>query len=70
MEKTKAKKLKRITEEGDSCRHCGTPVTKQKTREKARGRRAFYYEFYLSCPSCGTMYLHPASKKFWSENSN
>lgn len=65
------KKKAKVTEEGEPCRHCGTPVKKYKTKEKPRGRRAYYYEYYLRCPKfeCRTFYIHPESKRFWSENS-
>lgn len=64
------KKSEKVTEAGHPCRHCGTPVIRFKTKDKPRGRRAYYFTHYLKCPKngCGITYQEPAAKKFWSEN--
>ena len=72
MERKEIRRKIKVTEEGDLCRYCNTAVVKHKTKEKPRGGRAYYFEYYLRCPNseCKTFYLLPASKKFWSENLN
>jgi hypothetical protein len=60
----------KIIEEGQSCNHCGTPVEKRIPRERSRGRRKFYFEYFFRCPQCSTNYLVESAKRFWPENSN
>ena len=43
-----------LTQEGELCRKCATPVIKQKPRDKPG--RDYYYEYYLRCPNCQTTY--------------
>ena len=44
----------RLTQEGQPCWKCTTPVIKQIPRKKQN--RDYYYEYYLSCPKCGATY--------------
>lgn len=66
----------KITKVGQPCRHCGTAVIKVVPRRKFRGRRLFYYEYYLRCPNrrCpvigGAMYMLEECKRFWPEKPN
>ena len=60
----------KITEIGQPCNHCGTPVIKSIPRKKSRGGRAFYFEYILKCPKCYRIYLVESAKRFWSENYN
>ena len=46
----------RITEEGQPCRKCGTPVVKRKPRRVPRPGQETKMEYYLYCPQCGTSY--------------
>ena len=46
----------RITEEGQLCRKCGTPVVKRKPRRVPRPGQEMKVEYYLYCPQCGTSY--------------
>ena len=43
-------KRPRLTEVGQPCWKCSTPVIKQQPRKK--GSRDYYYEYYLYCPKC------------------
>jgi ribonuclease HI len=52
----------KVTEEGQPCRKCGTPVEKRVPKKKGKG--AYYYAWYLCCPGCGTMYMVDAAKRF------
>jgi ribonuclease HI len=53
----------RITEEGQPCRKCGTPVVKQKPTSKRKPDQAYYFEYYLYCPGCETRYTVEDAKK-------
>lgn len=48
--------MSQITKEGQACRKCGTPVIKKNPR-KIRENTKYYYEWYLLCPKCRTMYM-------------
>lgn len=54
----------KVTIEGDACRKCGTSVVKKPTKKKvAKPGQTYYYEYFLLCPSCKTMYLLEDAKK-------
>ncbi len=57
---------KKIEKEGDKCRKCDEPVIKKMTRKKYRkikpGQK-YYYEYYLLCPGCNTMYFTEDGKR-------
>jgi ribonuclease HI len=64
------KKIK-VSEEGDSCRKCGTSVVKKPTKKKvAKPGQTYYYEFFLLCPSCKTMYLLEDAKRDITNQDN
>jgi len=44
----------RLTQAGQPCWKCGTPVVKQTARR--RPNRGYYYEYYLWCPKCQATY--------------
>ena len=51
-------------EAGEPCRKCGTPIIKKPTKPKAhKPGQTYYYEWYLSCPGCNTMYLVDEAKR-------
>ena len=51
-------------EAGEACRKCGTPIVKKTTKPKARKPgQTYYYEWYLSCPGCNTMYMVDDAKR-------
>ncbi|HEU4470427.1 MAG TPA: ribonuclease HI [Flavisolibacter sp.] len=54
----------RVEKEGDPCRKCQTAIIKKNTKKKeAKPGQTYYYEFYLYCPGCKTMYLVDEAKK-------
>lgn len=59
----------KITEEGQQCRHCGTPVVlsvRTEVLERKPGQ-VFYFERAFHCPNpkCNTFYYDEASKRFF-----
>jgi ribonuclease HI len=52
----------KLTQEGEPCRKCSTPVIKQTPRKKPK--RDYYYEYYLLCPKCQTTYTVEEAKRF------
>ncbi len=57
-------KKRKINVEEDSCRKCGTSVVKKPTKKKkAKPGQTYYYEYYLLCPSCKTMYFIEEGKR-------
>lgn len=57
------KKVK-IEHVGDKCRKCGEPVIKKTPRKKKiKANQSYYFEYYLFCPSCRTMYMTEDGKR-------
>lgn len=49
---------------GEPCRKCGTPIVRKSTKPKApKSGQSYYYEWYLLCPGCKTMYMVDAGKR-------
>lgn len=49
---------------GDKCRKCGEPVIKKSPKtKKNKVNQSYYYEYYLFCPSCKTMYMTEDGKR-------
>lgn len=63
------KSTARITQEGQPCRHCGTPVTRtrEKKNPKKRNPGGYYYAWSLICPNrkCRAIYLQEEAKRFY-----
>lgn len=59
-----------IVNEGQPCRKCLTPVVKKATKAKPRGGRAYFYEYCLRCPWCGTVYMVEAARREFPEEDN
>ncbi len=53
----------KITAEGQPCRKCGTAVEKRTPRRRPKAGQAYYFEYYLHCPKCQTMYMVEAAKR-------
>jgi len=54
----------KIVEEGDLCRHCNTPAVKRFSKnKKAKSGQSYYFEYYMYCPQCKTMYTVEAAKR-------
>jgi hypothetical protein len=54
----------KVTEEGQPCRRCGTPVERRVPKRKRRAEQEYYYEYYLYCPACKAMYMVEAAKRY------
>jgi ribonuclease HI len=59
----------KITEAGQPCRKCGTPVVRKVPKRKPKPDQAYYYEYYLQCPECGTTYIVDAAKRSIDQKS-
>ncbi|MBO3098311.1 ribonuclease HI [Gelidibacter pelagius] len=60
---TKNSKVK-IKNVGDECRKCGESVIKKTPKnKKIKANQSYYYEYYLFCPSCKTMYMTEDGKR-------
>jgi ribonuclease HI len=52
----------RLTQAGQPCWKCSTPVIKQTGRRKAN--HDYYFEYYLYCPKCQATYQVEEAKRF------
>lgn len=53
------------TRPGEPCRKCNTQlVRRQPERKKLKRGQTYYYEWYLLCPGCGTMYMVDSAKRY------
>lgn len=59
--KLETKGVRPNMQEGEPCRKCSTPVIKQRPRKKPKGD--YYFEYYLYCPKCQTMYMVEEAKR-------
>ncbi|MBP7540657.1 MAG: ribonuclease HI [Saprospiraceae bacterium] len=60
----------KVEKEGDPCRKCQTAIIKKSTKKKeAKPGQTYYYEFYLYCPGCKTMYLVDEAKRELDNNN-
>ena len=57
-------KKAKITEEGQPCRKCETPVIKRSPKKKTtKPNQSYYYAWYLYCPECCAMYMVEEAKR-------
>lgn len=61
---------KKITEEGQPCRRCETPVIKRVQSPKARKGRKFYFAYYFYCPKCKAVFLIDEAKRLFEPQNN
>ena len=54
----------KITQEGDLCRKCSTPVVRRIPRSKDLKPGQAYYAYYLYCPGCRTIYYVEDAKRY------
>jgi ribonuclease HI len=57
----------KITRVGQPCRKCGTPVIRKTPGKKSKRGRSHYFEYYLYCPDCHTMYMVEEAKRYFDE---
>ena len=51
-------KHKKHVKEGDVCRKCNTPVVRKENRKrKIKANQTNYFEYFMLCPSCNTIYM-------------
>ena len=60
----------KITQEGQPCRKCSTPVIKRIPRRKRKENQLYYFEYYLYCPNCHTMYMVEEAKRYIEPGRN
>jgi ribonuclease HI len=61
----------KITQEGQPCRKCSTPVVKMEGKpNKRKKKRTHYYEYYFYCPECKTIYIDDSLKRDLPEESS
>lgn len=61
--KSSASKTK-MTEVGQPCRKCETPVVKKVPKKKTvKSGQTYYYDWYLFCPGCKSMYMVEEAKR-------
>lgn len=54
----------KMTEEGQPCRKCNTPVVKRTPKKKTvKADQTYYYDWYLYCSGCKSMYMVDAAKR-------
>lgn len=54
----------KVEQSGDPCKKCGTIVVKKKTKKKApKPGQSYYFDYYLFCPECKTIYMVEAAKR-------
>lgn len=56
-------------QEGEPCRKCQTPLIKRSPKKKPKPRQTYYYEWYLYCPNCRSMYMVEEAKRFIEPDS-
>ena len=53
----------KITEVGQPCRHCETPVERREHKTPPKSRKGgYYYAWWLGCPGCSAIYMVESAK--------
>ena len=55
---------RKITEAGQLCRHCPTPVVRIEGRGRAKKGSQYYFEWFFQCPNCKAFYMVEAAKRY------
>jgi ribonuclease HI len=53
----------KVTRVGQPCRKCGEPVVRREPRTRRKQGKSYYYEYYLFCPGCRTIYMVDEAKR-------
>ncbi len=62
--KTLSKSKNTIEKEGDTCRKCKSRVVKKYPKKrKLKPNQSYYFEYYLFCTECKTMYMIEEAKR-------
>jgi hypothetical protein len=58
----------KILTEGQSCRHCGTPVVRREhdRQWRPKANQTYFFEWWFTCPNprCGAIYTVNAAKRY------
>ncbi len=59
----------KVTEEGQACRKCGTPVVKRSHDKPSSAGQAYWFKWWFACPNprCRTVYMVEEAKVWTSE---
>jgi len=61
----------KMTEVGQPCRKCQTPVVKRVPKKKTvKPNQTYYYSWYLFCPGCKAMYMVEDAKREVGESGS
>lgn len=62
----------KVENEGDPCRKCASAVIKKQPKKKnVKPSQTYYFDYYLYCPGCKTMYMvEDAKRNINSQESN
>jgi ribonuclease HI len=61
----------KIRREGESCRKCGSGVILRPTKKKdLKPDQTYFFEYYLLCPNCKTIYMVEEAKRFVQDNNS
>lgn len=59
----------KVTQVGQPCRKCNTPVIKQIPKKKSvKPNQSYYFAWYLYCPGCRAMYMVEEAKRETTNN--
>lgn len=62
--RTSNEDARQIAQEGQPCRKCSTPVIKRTPQKKPKPGQEYFFEYYLFCLGCGTMYMVDEAKRY------
>jgi len=54
---------KKHKKEGEPCRKCNTPLVKRIPKRKRNPKQTYYFEWYLYCPNCRSMFMVEEAKR-------
>ena len=57
----------KITQIGQPCRKCNTPVKQKTPTAKPKAGQKYRFKSYLYCPKCKTMYMLESQKVYIKE---
>lgn len=59
----------KITQEGQPCHKCGTPVKrKDRPNDKTKAGQKVYFKYWFYCPGCKSMYMVESAKVYIDES--
>lgn len=59
-------KRTRISNVGDNCRHCLTPVVRAEHEKPPKYKPGgYYFEWWLKCRKCKALYMQESAKRYF-----